>query len=389
MKVLWLASWYPNKISPLDGDFVQRHALAVSEFASVSVIYVAQYGESVPNPQPEIVETANGAVKELRVYFTSLRTGIRVLDKLIYNWKYYHTYRSIIRSYFSEYGKPDLVHVHVPMKAGIIARWIKRRWKIPYVVTEHSAIYVPGPADAFDNRSFYFRQNVSAIFRAAAGVTSVSFHNGSIIKKLFGLKMMYTLHNVVDIKSFFYKPGVIGARCRFIHVSTMGFQKNTIGILQVCAKLKMIREDWELELIGPPNAPVVDFIENNELKNFVFVKGEVSNKEVARQMQDASALVMFSRYENFPCVIIEALCCGLPVVATNVAGIPEAVDASNGILVESENEAQLLAAMIEMIERFHLFDGPGIAQKAAKKYNYNTIGKQFFDLYNAVVSSLK
>jgi len=40
MKVLWLTSWYPNKVSPTNGDFVQRHAQATSLFCKVDIIHV-------------------------------------------------------------------------------------------------------------------------------------------------------------------------------------------------------------------------------------------------------------------------------------------------------------------------------------------------------------
>ncbi len=385
MKVLWLASWYPNKMSPLDGDFVQRHAQAVSEFVSVSVIYVAQYGEFITNPSLEHVETNNGQVKELRVYFNSLKTGIKILDRFLYNWKYFTVYLSTIRSYILKNGMPDLVHVHIPMKAGIIARWIKWKWKIPFMITEHSGTYVPGPPDEFSKRSFYFRQNVRAIFKNASASTSVSAHNGEIIKNLFKLSHMHVIHNVVDTNRFFHQPDDTGTQFRFIHVSTMGYNKNIIGILNVCSKLKDIRQDWEIELIGPVNEDVLRYIEKMKLRDLVVLKGEMSNTAVAGRMQKANTLVMFSRSENFPCTIIEALCCGLTVVSSNVAGIPEAVNSSNGILVESENEDQLLSAMNDAIDRRNEFDRRGIAAAAFQKYSYHHIGKQFFLVYNKVL----
>jgi glycosyltransferase involved in cell wall biosynthesis len=45
------------------------------------------------------------------------------------------------------------------------------------------------------------------------------------------------------------------------------------------------------------------------------------------------------------------LCCGLPVISSNVGGIPEVISKENGILVQSENIADLAGAMIQMIEK--------------------------------------
>jgi glycosyltransferase involved in cell wall biosynthesis len=52
-------------------------------------------------------------------------------------------------------------------------------------------------------------------------------------------------------------------------------------------------------------------------------------KRWRQKCKKADAFILFSRHENFPCVVIEALCCGLPVVASNVGGIAEAVDETN------------------------------------------------------------
>ncbi len=126
MNVLWLASWYPNEVSPLEGDFIQRHARAVSKFADVTVIYVSQHGEEISISKTESEEIYSAGVKELRVCFTFPKTGMKLLNKLLYNRRYYNTYKSLITSHFKKCGLPDMVHVHVPMKAGVIAKWIKK-----------------------------------------------------------------------------------------------------------------------------------------------------------------------------------------------------------------------------------------------------------------------
>lgn len=386
MNIVWLASWYPNKIIPLDGDFIQRHAIAVSRFTPITVIYVAQYGEDVEIKESKTELFHNGNLTEIVIYFSFKKIGIGIIDKLRYNWKYYSTYKKAIKKHFSDNTAPSLIHVHVPMKAGVIAQWIKKKWNIPYIISEHSATYVKGPLDAFDKRSFYFKNKVASIFRNASAATSVSHHDAAIIRTKFGTKRMDVIHNVVDTNRFFFAVNEKKTRFRFIHVSTMNYQKNAEGIINACGILKKIRQDWEIVFIGRAfPAHINKMIEEFDIKDNVLCTGEISNIMVAGQMQKASALVVFSRYENFPCVIIEALCCGLPVVATNVGGIPEAVNSSNGYLVPSENETALKNAMLSIIDNYHLFNRENISREAAQRYNYDIIGKAFFNLYNHVI----
>ncbi|MBX2923502.1 MAG: glycosyltransferase [Chitinophagaceae bacterium] len=386
MKILWLASWYPNKISPLDGDFIQRHARAVSIYTPLTVIYVFQYGERVEIDENNIQINDHKNLKEIIVQFRFKRTGIPVLDKIRYNLKYYSVYKKIIMQQVVENGLPDLVHVHVPMKAGIVAKWIRRKWKIPNIVSEHSATYVKGAPDAFDNRNFYFRNSVKRVFRNALLVSSVSEHDGRILQQRFGLKLVKVIRNVVDTNYFSFKPVYDKTRFRFVHVSAMHYQKNTDGILRACAGLKKIRTDWELGLVGPVNAGIERLIDELDLNSEVLISGQISNKEVAEHLKKASALVMFSRYENFPCTIIEALCCGLPVIATKVGGIEEAVNASNGYLVRSEDEQELRRAMLDMMENYELFNREKIADEAKKIYSYERIGGQFWDIYQQALN---
>lgn len=384
MTVLWLASWYPNKISPLEGDFIQRHAQAVSLRMPVTVIYVAQYGETINVTEESVVIKRTGNLTEIIVFFRFNALGIKLFDKIRYNVKYYFTYKKAIKKFLSENEKPAWVHVHVPMKAGKIAQWIQRKWEIPYFVTEHAATYVEGAPDWFANRSFYYQKAVASVFKKAHLVTSVSHNNGNILKNKFDLNRVEVIRNVVNDEWFTYQERLIlPTVIEFLHISTMGYQKNIEGILQAFSSLLKTSNLWNLTLVGPADSLQLQaLIETYGLTNNITFLGAVSNQEVAQYMQAASALVLFSRYENFPCVIIEALCCGLPVITTNVGGIPEAVDESNGILVNSEDVGALTNAISNMMNNYDSYDRKAIAAAAKTKYSYDVIGKQFLNLYN-------
>ena len=128
-------------------------------------------------------------------------------------------------------------------------------------------------------------------------------------------------------------------------------------------------------------------IDDLKLNSVVSCRGEISYRQVAMEMQQASAFVMFSRHENFPCVMVEALCCGLPVIGTSVGGVAEAINENNGIIVLSENEDELLSAMNTMMNEYQKYNREKIAFDAQQKYSYSAIGKQFFDLYREITGA--
>ena len=87
---------------------------------------------------------------------------------------------------------------------------------------------------------------------------------------------------------------------------------------------------------------------------------------------------------NFPCVIIEALCCGLPIITSNVGGCAEIVNDKNGIVVESENIDSLAKAILEMVKNYSIYNQENIANNAQNLFNYNTVAKQIYRVYNTM-----
>ena len=139
-RVLWLCSWYPHPGDPFEGDFIQRHARAVSAYTPVTVFYTSQAGPGVAVNKECHIEQQTEAVRERIMLFRHRKTGIRTLDKFFYNLRYFRSYKKAVREFIRKEGLPDIVHVHIPMKAGMIVRWINRTWKIPFIVSEHSPV---------------------------------------------------------------------------------------------------------------------------------------------------------------------------------------------------------------------------------------------------------
>ncbi len=388
MQILWLASWYPNPYEPTNGDFVERHAIAVSKIIPLDLIHVVQTGKNI-RTKDGYVHAKEGNLRELVYSFPFKKWGWvwGWLDKIRYHIKYIFYYRSVLSKYTRQYGKPDLIHVHVPMKAGLLALEFADYWQIPFIVTEHSSMYDPAAVDTFLKRSSFFKQNTKKIFKKASAVTNVSAAIGRRVNALFSLAQTEVIHNVVDTSQFFYKAKAENAVFKWLHVSSLYPLKNADGIIKAFKLLTTERQDWELTIAGAAEQDLVDSVYESGLSHKIKFVGELSHKDVAKQMQISSALIMFSKHENFPCVIIEALCCGLPVVSSAVGGVPEAVNSTNGLLVESENIEALKNAFGRMMDQYQQYDQEQIAKDAASKYSEEVIGNQFFDLYRTVLNN--
>lgn len=344
-----------------------------------------QTGHKVPIEKEIRIVNRKKNLTEYIYAFEFKPSGNKIIDIFRYNILYNKYYKKIINGYFKKNGKPDLIHVHVPVKAGLAALYVLKKFHVPYVVSEHSSHYEETSPEYFFKRGKYFRYNTKRIFENAIAATNVSEKTGKKLQSLFNIKSYRTIHNLVNTDLFNYKPSIISNKVRFVHVSAMGEQKNPAGIIEALALMNKSFTNWECKFCGPHNNNLESLVKEKKLEKKIHFTGEIKHDQVATEMQQSDVFVLFSNHENFPCVIIEALCCGLPVVSSKAGGISEAVNEHNGILVEKGNIAALADAMLKVAMNLEKYDRRKISEGAIALYNKNRIANQFIDLYKTLI----
>jgi len=385
MKVLWLCSWYPHSIDPYDGDFIERQAKALSLYIQVDVMHVVQNFNFLQKEASLRTEEKQGGQLHSSVYFMPLpKTTISFFQKLLFNKQYQSLYKKLITDYINKNGKPDLIHLHVPVKAGAIAVRLKKEYNIPFIVTEHSSAYFEHIPENYFSRNRYFRFVTKQSFEEATAVSSVSDWLLKRLNSMFNINQTKLIRNVVDT-TVFYPAENKNDRPRFIHVSMMHPLKNVEGILYALAALKEKNVHWEMWFVGPELKENVELAEQLGIADHVSWKGTLPYNEVAAYVRSADVLVHFSNYENLPCVINEALCCGLPVISSNVGGIAELVNSSNGVLVTAGDINALTAALENFLQQKINYNKTEIAASAANQFKGEVIGKQLQGWYQELI----
>lgn len=107
----------------------------------------------------------------------------------------------------------------------------------------------------------------------------------------------------------------------------------------------------------------------------------MEGNELVKEMSNSSALLIFSNYENFPVVINEAMSLGVVVISTNVGGISEYINGSNGILVKPGNEEGLVKELEAFLDGKYNFHTKTFQQKAIHDFSMKNIGNQLNKLY--------
>lgn len=382
-KILWLCSWYPGRLDPFNGDFIQRHARAAALYNDIHVLHLAPDETSHSTTAEPILHHAGGLTEQVIYY----KPGSSGWSRIQAHYRWLKLYRDALRDIVIRQGRPDLVHVQVPMKAGIMALWFRKRYRVPYLVTEHWGIYNEVAQDNFRVRRIGFRYFTRKIFTRSLAFISVSRFLAEGVNKMVVKKKYEVIPNATDTSLFYYVPSITSV-FRFIHVSNMVPLKNTEGILRAFANLYEQYKQVELVMVGDRDASMRTVVASLGLsEGIVRFKGEIPYEQVAKEMQQSHCLILFSNIENSPCVIGEALCCGLPVIATKVGGIPELVEDSNSHLVDTGDEAGLANAMLRMIKERDRFNRAAIAAKAAERFSYETVGAAFDAIYRRVLNS--
>lgn len=385
MKILWLASWYPNKCSPFNGDFIKRHAEAVSLFEEIQVICVIRDSTGSVTKDVLTEEAAQDKLTETIIYYYSPKYPF-FFDKLFSERKYRQLYKEAVRNYTSKNGKPDLVHVHVAMKAGVIALWLKRTMAVPFVISEHWSGFLDEAREKFEQLPFYFRSLWKKVMRKADGCSTVSQYLGSAVKNKFPFIETVIIPNVVNTAIFYPSEGE-REPVKFIHISGLDDLKNPKELMEA---FKIVLDKYPntvLEVFGSTKKAIVDFSDSLQLTGKVRFHEEVPQQQLASELNQSVALILYSSYETFGCVLIEANACGVPVIVSDIPVFHENVQESlNGFFVKPHDPVALAEKMIWAIKNRPLVNSKAVTAMTGSKFSYSVVGKQFSNWYKEIIA---
>ncbi len=378
LHILFLARWYPHKFDKMYGLFVRRHAEAAALKHQVSVIYVHACKEL---ESKSVVEIKKGYINEYYYYYQTAKTGIGLLNSILNIYRFLRGHWVLSR----KISPPNLIHVHILTRLGIIAYFV-HKWKhIPFVITEHWSRYQQG------NRGFegFWRKYLTRLVTANASALTTVTMNLKDAMEMHRVKNNnhHILNNVVDIKVFFpenraYKKAETK---KLVHVSCFDDEpKNISGLLDCIKELADKREDFTIEMIGTGKDFDKIVSRSKELglygTRMVFT-GELEGQELGEKMRSADVLLLFSNYENMPVVINEAFCCGVPVISTDVGGIKEFVHPNNGKLVPKGDKKKFVHELNEMLDHLEKYDQKEISETAKKMFSVSSVSEKLDEIY--------
>lgn len=419
MKILVLPSWYP----PRGGEFFREHSQALAaEGLDVAVLACIQtsirkhgltpflFGTDFPQKTTD-TNISPGTFHEIR----SLYRTIPFLQKAnIMGWISHLT--RLTKRWISENGMPDLIQVHSSIWAGVAAAQIKKLTGVPYVITEHRSRFVYNTTEARQMFLPWHNPLLKEAFSGAAQIITVSDAlQNKIISIMdnddpthdrikihpsgkqdtgrnnhsFRTKIPITIPNMVDTRFFNPAPHVpVKKPFVFFSLAHLEPVKGTETLIDAMHILTR-KHAGKFHLMIGGNGSQRSLLEiqtkNLNLHDSVTFMGALTREEVRKQLHASHAFVLPSRFEAFGVVFIEAMACGLPVIAAKSGGPESFIEKACGTIVNPDNPDQLAAAMEEMAERYDEYNRDHIWQYTINKFSPKAIAAKYIRVYKELV----
>jgi glycosyltransferase involved in cell wall biosynthesis len=380
MKVLFLASWFPNKEDRYSGIFIKRHAQAVSKYCDVGVLYLHFTKHKIPS---EIEVSIEDDMKIVRIYFGGMiqtSTISKLVSFFLLDNGFFLTLKGI-RTIFRHLGTPDIVHVNVLLPSGWLALILNYVYGIPYVLTEHTnpfKIFLIAPVKRFFSKLILIKAKKIMPVSKYLQESMISFYKSGN----YGV-----VPNVVNTALFnpHGKIQKLSERKVILHVSRLDDQlKNISGILDAISLLSNERNDFLLAIIGEgiDKQKLEEKATQLKIKDmYVYFLGSKTDEELACYMRNSQFFVLNSRQETFCVVCIEALSSGIPVVSTRCGAPEEYIDERNGVLVDSEDTYSLKMALDFMLSHYQNFNPESIHADIQNNFSQDKVGEVIVNEY--------
>ncbi|CAB1251650.1 glycosyltransferase [Clostridium sp. MT-14] len=382
MKILILASWYPDSVNPVNGIFIKEQVKALKQVGLIPVVFYPydkniNRGKCMRFVEDEIIvyRANTDYFKKAKISrLFSMIKAAKMLNKIVVE------------------NNISLIHCHVCYTAGFIGYIYSKFFNnIPYIITEHSS-----KVHEFSNK-IYNRILFYLSYKRARYVITVSTY---LAKELASLKFKFKskiIGNVVDTSLYFCNNKQTGnndkKNWRLLFIGLMpdsevkGLQYFIPALADFITENPYYNIDFNIVGDGSKRHKYEKMCKDLHISDKCNFYGKVDKSEIPKLIDRNDFLILPSIKETFGSVLIESMAGGKPVLATECGGPEDFVNEKVGILVKPGSKKQLEIGIKSMIENYDYFDPNYIRNYAESKFNYDSIGEELKELYISILSS--
>jgi glycosyltransferase involved in cell wall biosynthesis len=379
-KILAITHWFPTDQDPVTGIFVREHTRAIALLNDVTVLHIQGITSGLKKPI-EIVREEDPPLIIFR-----LRYQKSPIPRVTWTRRFIGTHR-LFHQLAASANRPDIVHAHIYSSADLAA-YLQMTEHVPGVLSEHASVYPRNLLTYLEAQRARFSIN---FLRRVMPVSENLLHH----MQRYGIRGPFkVIANTVDTRLFhpeLEKLPTSNQETQLLTVCSLNRNKSVHLLLEALTNLLEYRQDFHLTVIGdgPERVNIQSQIVSSGLKEKVTLSGMKPKPAVAAAMQNADLFILTSLWENQPVVLIEAMACGIPVLAPEVGGIPEIVKPFCGQLFEVGNVSSIASVLSSVMDNLGSYSKTTISNYAQEHFSYPMIANQFNFVYHRVLEEAR
>lgn len=376
MHILELPSFFP----PHGGLFCLEQAKALKAFGhEVRIVSIVELGVSrdrsfyLTAPWHEERTEMEG----VQVFSSYMRAVPKAVRYNIGHW--ISLCQRAVDRYVRRYGKPDVLHAHCCKSAGMAAADISRSLGIPFFISEHlsSGLFERDFGRGWQKHT-WLKDKMRQAYEAAACVIPVSSELVEDLAPFFGKGYRSrAISNIVDTDYFAYheREPLAGRPFRFCCLAVADIYGKGYDVLADAVGHLPSGIEVHIAGQGTDSLPMQRLYEES---SNVHLHGHLDKAGVRDLLWKCDALVLPSRSEAQPLVVLEALATGIPVVCTEC--IPSSLRISGACLLAPIGDAKALAG--KMQEAMHIPPSRDFADTVRRMASPPVVARQLAELFS-------
>ena len=384
MKIFIIARGWPSEREPQWGSFERDQALALSKLGHQVVVLSVDARFRTYHRKYGITKEMHGDIPHYNIFAGSFwGKPLRSISMRLHTKVKQALLLYVFKKVIAQDGMPDLVYGHY-LGGCSMALAIKRKYGIPAIGIEHWSRL------GFTKIEKSVREEAARTYPYMDCQISVSSALRDNIRRNIGVDTI-VVNNMIG-PEFQYAPTVKDSqRVRFVTTGNLLPVKGFDNLINAFSELNLPPDSWTLNIIGAGKERDIlqNLIDSVGLSKNIHLLGRKNREGVIEMLHDSDVYVMSSRSETFGVAAIEALACGLPIIATDCGGARDFVTKENGMICSVDDIYELSDALLYMYKYRSDYNRAQIAEDCQKRFSSEAIGKQLEGIFEDVLRKNK
>ena len=379
MKVFLIARGYPSKQDPTWGCFEKDQAEALSRLGHQVTILSVDTRFRFYWRKLGIQFGVHNNIASFNIFlmpYALLFFLPKKIKDVFYAWQLELIYKRAVQ----QYGKPDVIYSHY-LSNTIKAIPLKKKYHIPIVAMEHwSQMAYPKIPNNTISTAKYVYSSIDQLITVSSALKNNIFQqigcDSIVIPNMVGKEFHYLPSNLKKKESI-----------QLITTGRLIPEKHFDMLIQAIANISTPKLQLYIIGNGSEKQKLQKLVEKLQVKDQILLLGHKSKQEIVTLLQQSDIFVLPSQSETFGVAYIEALACGLPIIATDCGGPRDIVTQKNGILIPTNDQQALEQAIIQMSRNLHQYNKQFIAQDCQERFASDNIAKHIAQILEQTIKA--